>query len=102
MSSGEDNIFLHCLIVPCGQLHALPRDQVVQVVTVGRSQAVGVLEATIQSRLGAPFNNIRLKIRQVYPSEAPMQPQDLISNFFNEEPRADYFHVVAQPLLGSE
>ncbi|PKY58430.1 hypothetical protein RhiirA4_412112 [Rhizophagus irregularis] len=63
MSSGEDNIFLHCLIVPCGQLYALPHDQVVQVVTVGRSQAVSVLEATIQSRLRAPFNNICLKIR---------------------------------------
>ena len=104
MSSGTDNvnIILHCLIVPCGELHALPRDQVVQIVTVGRSQAVSVLEATIQSRLGVPFNTIRLKIRQVYPSEAPMQPQDLISTFFNEQPRADYFHVVAQPLLGSE
>ena len=104
MSSGADNvnIILHCLIVPCGELHSLPRDQVVQVVTVGRSQAVSVLEATIQSRLGVPFNTIRLKIRQVYPSEAPMQPQDLISTFFNEQPRADYFHVVAQPLLGSE
>jgi hypothetical protein len=104
MSSGadNDNIILHCLIVPCGQLHALPHDQVVQVVTVGRSQTVSVLEAIIQSRLGAPFNNIRLKIRQVYPREALMQPQDLISTFFNEEPRPDYFHVVAQPLLGSE
>ncbi|GES98263.1 hypothetical protein GLOIN_2v1688027 [Rhizophagus clarus] len=69
MSSSKDNIILHCLIVPCSQLHALSRDQVVQVVTVGRSQAVSVLEATIQSRLGELFNNIRLKIRQVYPRE---------------------------------
>ena len=104
MSSGTDNvnIILHCLIVPCGELQSLPRDRVQQTVTVGRSQAVSVLEATIQSRLGVPFNTIRLKIRQVYPSEAPMQPQDLISTFFNEQPRADYFHVVAQPLSGSE
>ncbi|RIA91878.1 hypothetical protein C1645_821429 [Glomus cerebriforme] len=102
MSSGEDNIILHCLIVLCGQLHALPRDQVVQVVTVDRSQAVSVLEATIQSRLEKPFNNICLKIHQVYSRETLMQPQDLISTFFNEQPREDYFHVVAQPLLGSE
>ncbi|RGB35032.1 hypothetical protein C1646_759846 [Rhizophagus diaphanus] len=42
MSSSADNvdIILHCLIVPCGELHALPRDQVVQTITVGRSQAV--------------------------------------------------------------
>ncbi|GBB94851.1 hypothetical protein RclHR1_24240006 [Rhizophagus clarus] len=52
MSSGADNITLQCLIVPCGRLHSLPRDQVVQTVTVGRSQEVSVLEATIQSRLG--------------------------------------------------
>ncbi|PKY63262.1 hypothetical protein RhiirA4_551449 [Rhizophagus irregularis] len=102
MSSGEDNIILHCLIVPCGQLHALPRDRVWQTVTVDRSQAVSVLEATIQNRLGVPFNTIRLKIRQVFPSEAPMQPQDLISTFFDEQPRPDYYHVVAQPLSGSE
>jgi hypothetical protein len=29
------NITFNCLIVPCGQLHALPRDKVVQTVTVG-------------------------------------------------------------------
>ncbi|PKK71810.1 hypothetical protein RhiirC2_743952, partial [Rhizophagus irregularis] len=64
MSSGadNDNIILHCLIVPCGELNSLPRDRVQQTVTVGRSQAVSVLEATIQSRLGAPFNNIRRQI----------------------------------------
>ncbi|RIA80021.1 hypothetical protein C1645_839431 [Glomus cerebriforme] len=73
MSSSADNvnIILYCLIVPCGELHALPRDQVVQTVTVDRSQAVSVLKATIQSRLGIPFNTIRLKICQVYPSRLP-------------------------------
>ncbi|GES97389.1 hypothetical protein GLOIN_2v1738235 [Rhizophagus clarus] len=98
MSSGADNITLQCLIVPCGGLHSLPRDQVVQTVTVGRSQKVSVLEAAIQSRLGAPFNTIRLKIRQVYPNEAPMQAQDLISTFFNEQPRPDYFHYLEKVL----
>jgi len=104
MSTSADNINvnLRCLIVPCGELHTLPRDQVNQIVTVSRSQAVSDLEAIIQNRLGAPFNSIRLKIHQVYPREALMQPQDLISTFFNEQPREDYFHVVAQPLLGSE
>ena len=104
MSTSADNINvnLRCLIVSCGELHTLPRDQVDQIVTVSRSQAVSDLKAIIRNRLGAPFNSIRLKIRQVYPREALMQPQDLISTFFNEQPREDYFHVVAQPLLGSE
>jgi hypothetical protein len=96
------NITLHCLIVPCGQLHALPRDRVVQTVTIGRSQAVSALEVAIRNRLGEPFNNIHLEIRQVHPNETPMQPQALISAFFNEQPREDYFHVVVQPLSGSE
>ncbi|RIA85359.1 hypothetical protein C1645_830918 [Glomus cerebriforme] len=61
MSFGTDNIniILYCLIVPCGELHALPR---------------------------VPFNTVHLKIHQVYPSEALMQLQDLISTFFNEQP----------------
>ncbi|GBB92056.1 hypothetical protein RclHR1_01960006 [Rhizophagus clarus] len=104
MSSSADNINinLHCLIVPCGELHTLSHEQVMQIVTVGRSQAVSDLVAIIQSRLEAPFNSIRLKIRQVYPSEALMQPQDLIFTFFNEQSQEDYFHVVAQPLSVSE
>jgi hypothetical protein len=69
MSFGADNITLNCLIVPCGQLHTLPRDRVVQRVTAGKSQGVSALESTIQSNLGAPFNNIRLNIRQVYPND---------------------------------
>ena len=101
-SADNVNINLHYLIIPYEELHTLSRDQVEQIVTVDRSQAVSNLEAIIQSRLGAPFNRIRLKIRQVYPSEALMQPRDLIFTFFNEQPQEDYFHVIAQPLSGSE
>jgi hypothetical protein len=66
----------------------------VQTVTVGRSQAVSILEAIIQSKLETSFNNIRLKIHQVYPSEALMQLQNLISTFFNEQFQENYFHVI--------
>ena len=49
------NITLNCLIVPCGQLHALPCDRVKRTATVGMSQAVSALEATFQNNLGTPL-----------------------------------------------
>ncbi|PKK71063.1 hypothetical protein RhiirC2_865826 [Rhizophagus irregularis] len=55
-----------------------------------KSQTVNALETAIQSKLGTPFNNVRLAIHQTS-DEALMQPQALISSFFN-------YHIVVRPL----
>ena len=89
------NITLTCLIIPCGRLRGLTIDNATQRVTIDRSQTVGALEVAIQRKLGEPFNQVPLNIYQA-PDETLMQPQALISSFFNEEPRADYYHVVVR------
>jgi hypothetical protein len=86
------DITLTCLIIPCGQLRGITIDNCSQRVTVGRSQPVSALEVAIQSKLGT---QVRLDIHKA-PDETLMQPQALISLFFNEEPRADYYHVVVR------
>ena len=86
------DITLTCLIIPCGQLRGITIDYCSQRVTVGRSQPVSALEVAIQSKLGT---QVRLDIHKA-PDETLMQPQALISTVFNEEPRADYYHVVVR------
>ena len=86
------DITLTCLIIPCGQLRGITIDNCSQRVTVGRSQPVSALEVAIQSKLGT---QVRLDIHKA-PDETLMQPQALISSVFNEEPRADYYHVVVR------
>ncbi|GET55523.1 hypothetical protein GLOIN_2v1765706 [Rhizophagus irregularis DAOM 181602=DAOM 197198] len=64
---------------------------------VPRGQTVNALEAVIQNNLGASFNYIPLDIRQIHPGsvdERRMQSQVLISDYFNGDPPADYFHIV--------
>jgi hypothetical protein len=98
MSSGADNvnINLRCLIVPCGELHTLSRDQVEQIVTVSRSQAVSDLEAIIRNRLGAPFNSIRLKIRQVYPRVNNLEKTISMSSLNPSQDQNNFlYHVLA-------
>ena len=88
------DITLTCLIIPCGQLRGLTIDNCSQRVTVGRSQPVSALEVAIQSKLGT---QVRLDIHKA-PDETLMQPQALVSFYFDEEPRAEYYHVVVRPL----
>ncbi|PKB97655.1 hypothetical protein RhiirA5_432709 [Rhizophagus irregularis] len=67
---------------------------------VPRGQTVNALEAVIQNNLGASFNYIPLDIRQIHPGsvdERRMQSQVLISDYFNGDPPADYFHIVVYP-----
>ncbi|RGB23612.1 hypothetical protein C1646_774242 [Rhizophagus diaphanus] len=90
-------ITLNCLIVPFGRLHGLLLDRVTPRVTVRRSQTVSALEVAIQRELVAPYNTVRLSFYKT-PDMTPMQPQDLISKFFDEEPRDDYCHIIVHPL----
>jgi len=56
-------ITLNCLIVPIGKLMNIPCIKVMQSITINRGRGYsGELETAIQSRLGAPFNQIPLKI----------------------------------------
>ncbi|CAI2196211.1 11450_t:CDS:1, partial [Funneliformis geosporum] len=64
--------------------------------------AVSRLQIAIQTELGPLFNNIPLDIRQIYYSGSVnkrcMQSQALISDYFNENPPVDLYHVVASPI----
>jgi hypothetical protein len=79
------DITLNCLIVPIGNLFNLPNNQVAQVITINTSQRVSRLENVIRSRLGPPFDNLYLTIREIHPgtvNERPMDSQAFISVFF--------------------
>jgi hypothetical protein len=58
----DENITLNCLIIPIGKLMNIPCIKVMQAITIRKHEGYAKLEAVIQSRLGAPFNNIPLKI----------------------------------------
>src|SRR5205814_6398512 len=58
----DNNITINCLIVPIGKLMNIPCIKVMQSITIGRGRGYSELETAIQSRLGAPFNQISLKI----------------------------------------
>src|SRR5207302_10728002 len=57
----DNNITLNCLIVPIGKLMNIPCIKVMQSITIRRSGNYSDLETAIQSRLGAPFNQIQFK-----------------------------------------
>ncbi|UZO04166.1 uncharacterized protein OCT59_024558 [Rhizophagus irregularis] len=61
------NITLNCLIVPKGDLMNISFIKVMQAITISSSNHVSDLETVIQDRLGAPFNNIPLKICKIHP-----------------------------------
>ncbi|GES74098.1 hypothetical protein GLOIN_2v1789089 [Rhizophagus clarus] len=92
-----NEITLNCIIVPIGPLHGLQLSEVIPVVTVNKNQTVSVLEVAIQNTLRAPFNSVRLKLFQT-PDEMRMQPQDLVSSFFNTQHRLEHYHIVIHPL----
>ena len=86
-------ITLNCLIVPVGNLIGVPCSEVNQAIAIRTNRPVSALEGAIQARLGVTNS---LSIRQINPgsvSEMPMQSQTLISDFFNQPPEAEFFHV---------
>jgi hypothetical protein len=96
------DITLNCLIIPSGQFNALSRNKIELTITIPRNTAVSRLQIAIQTELGPPFNNVPLDIRQIYypgsVDERRMQSQALISDYFNEDPPVDLYHVVASPI----
>ena len=86
-------ITLNCLIVSIGNLIGVPYSEVNQAIAIRTNRLVSAFEGAIQARL--EVTNF-LSIRQINPdsvSEMPMQLQTLISDFFNQPPEAEFFHV---------
>ena len=98
----NDQYQYYCLIIPNRQFNALSENNLTLRITLPRNGAVTTLQTAIQSQLGHPYNNIPLDICQVYypgsVDERRMQPQALISAYFEGDPPADLIHVVASPI----
>ncbi|PKY43464.1 hypothetical protein RhiirA4_398811 [Rhizophagus irregularis] len=95
------HITLNCLIIPIGGFFELPRDEVIQAIPIYTSQDVSALETAIQERLGEPFKNNSIDIRQVHPGSVPeksMNSQAQISIFFPKQPLPRFIHVTVYPL----
>ena len=58
----DNNITINYLIVPIGKLMNISYIKVMQSITIGRDRGYNEFETAIQSRLGASFNQIPLKI----------------------------------------
>ena len=98
----DNNITLNCLIVPIGKLMNIPCIKVMQSITIRRGGNCSDLETVIQSRLGAPFNQIPLKICIIQAGsviEREMDGYDQFSEIFtfDEEPKAMHFHITVYP-----
>jgi len=93
-------ITLNCLIVPIGKLMNIPCIKVMQSITIGRGRGYSKLKTAMQSRLGAPFNQIPLKICIVQAGsgiEMEMDAHDDFIDIFTEEPKAEHFHITVYP-----
>jgi hypothetical protein len=87
------DITLNCLIVPVGDFNNVQCNAIHQMITIRTSQPVSILINAIKDRLGL---NIELSIYQIHPrsiQEKKMEPQELISKFFGQQPQAEFFHV---------
>ncbi len=92
-----DFITLNCLIVPIGKLMNIPCIKVMQSITIGRDRGYNELET---ARLGAPFNQIPLKICIVQAGSSIEMKMDIHDDFidiFTEEPKAEHFHITVYP-----
>lgn len=63
-----NSITLNYRIDPKRKLSDLPRDRTEHTITINSGQTVSALETAIQNKLGAPFNEVPLDIRQIHPS----------------------------------
>ena len=96
----DNNITINCLIVPIGKLMNIPCIKVMQSITIRRSGNYSDLETAIQSRLGAPFNQIPLKICIIQAGstiEGEMAMNEDFIDIFDEEPKAEHFHFTVYP-----
>src|SRR5437764_7725706 len=96
----DNNITLNCLIVPIGKLMNIPCIKVMQSITIRRSGNCSDLETVIQSRLGAPFNQIPLKFCIIQAGsviERKMNTYYDFIDYFTEEPKAEHFHITVYP-----
>ena len=98
----DNNITINCLIVPIGKLMNIPCIKVMQSITIRRSGNYSDLETAIQSRLGTPFNQIPLKICIIQAGSVIEREMDGCDQFskiftFDEEPKAEHFHITVYP-----
>ena len=96
----DNNITLNCLIVPIRKLMNIPCIKVMQSITIRRGGRYSDLETAIQSRLGAPFNKIPLKICIIRAGSVIEMEMDMHEDFidiFTEEPKAEHFHFTVYP-----
>ena len=80
----------------------IPGIKVMQAIVVRKHEGARDVEAEIQSRLGAPFNKIPLKICIIQAGsviEREMDGYDQFSEIFtfDEEPKAEHFHITIYP-----
>ncbi len=91
----DNNITINCLIIPIGKLMNISCIKVMQSITIRRGSRYNDLEITIQSRLGALFNKIPLKICIIWAGSVIEMEIDTYEDFidiFTEEPKAEHFH----------
>ena len=98
MTDNNDNngieISLNCLIVPVGDFNDVQCNAVHQTITISTGQHVSDLENAIRARL--ELEDVPLSLYQVHPGsiqEMKMDPAHLISEFFGQQPQAEFFHV---------
>jgi hypothetical protein len=97
-----DTIALNCLIIPIGKLMNIPGIKVIQAIVVRKHEGARYIKAEIQSRLGAPFNKIPLKICIIQAGSVNEREMDMYDQFseifsFDEEPKAEHFHITVYP-----
>ncbi|EXX72416.1 hypothetical protein RhiirA5_365238 [Rhizophagus irregularis] len=71
-----------------------------QSITINEGRGYSELETAIQSRLGAPFNRIPLKICIIQAGsgiEKEMGVYDDVIDIFTGEPKAEHFHITVYP-----
>src|SRR5437763_16505319 len=93
-------ITLNCLIVPIGKLMNILCIKVMQSITIYKASTYRDLETVIQSRLGAPFNQIPLKFCIIQAGsviEREMNTHYNFIDYFTEEPKAEHFHITVYP-----
>src|ERR1051325_6463181 len=94
-------ITLNCLIIPIGKLMNIPCIKVMQAITIHKNEGYIELQTAIQSRLGAPFNSIPLRICIIQAGSVIEKEMDgydnSISDYFTENPKAEHFHITAYP-----
>ncbi len=96
----DNNITINCLIVPIGKLMNIPCIKVMQLITIGRGRGYSELKTAIQSRLGAPFNQIPLKICIIQAGNTIEKEMDMHEDFidiFDEKLKAEHFHFIVYP-----